>query len=354
MLSVPFVIAILAAIFLTPGVRFVAARTGAVDRPDGRRKRQKYPVPTMGGVGVFFAILAAACAAPFTGVSIGGLAPVLLSSAIICLVGAYDDALNLKPRWKFVGQLVAVLPIVVSGDAVDFIRLFGLEFELGLWGKTLTVLWLVSGINAVNFLDGMDGLGSLTGVALSIAAAAIAVMSDRTEIALLALIHAGALIGFMVYNLPPARVYLGDSGSMLIGLTVSYLALQVPRDANGVLNVGVAVALMTVPILDTSLAILRRALIGQDVWHGDRRHIHHCLLSHGMTRWAALRFLAGLFCVTGLICFISMAVGWPDLAWLAFCGVPAYLFAGQYCCRLEWELAKIWMRRRVRVLSNRI
>ncbi len=352
MLSVPFVVAILAAIFLTPGVRFVAARTGAVDRPDGQRKRQKYPVPTLGGVAVCVAILLASFVAAFTEVPIWGLIPVLISALVICLVGAYDDVFNLKPRWKFVGQIVAVMPIVLSGDAVERIWVFGTIWDLGLLGKSLTVLWLVSGINAVNFLDGMDGLGSLTGVGLSMAAAAIAMITDRPEIALLALIHAGALIGFMVYNLPPARVYLGDSGSMLIGMTVSYLALQAPRDAGGVLHVGVAVALMTVPILDTSLAIARRALIGQDVWHGDRRHIHHCLLGRGMNRWGVLRFLLGLFCATGLSCFIAMAIGVPALAWLAFFGVPAYLFGGNYCCRLEWELAKSWMRR-VRVMNNR-
>ncbi|TWU13606.1 WecA-like glycosyltransferase [Symmachiella macrocystis] len=352
MLSVPFVIAIMAAIFLTPGVRFVAARTGAMDRPDGQRKRQKYPVPTLGGVAVCVAILLAACVAALTEVPVGGLVPVLLSSLIICLVGAYDDVFNLKPRWKFVGQIIAVLPIVMAGDAVDRIWAFGTVWDLGMFGKMLTMLWLVSGINAINFLDGMDGLGSLTGVGLSIAAAAIALITDRTEIALLALIHAGALIGFMVYNLPPARVYLGDSGSMLIGMTVSYLAIQAPRAPGDALHLGVAVALLTVPILDTSLAILRRALIGQDVWHGDRRHMHHSLLGRGMSRWAVLRFLAGLFCVTGLTCFISVAIGVPALAWLAFCGVPAYLFAGHYCCRLEWELAKSWMRR-VRVIKNR-
>jgi len=325
-----------------------------MDRPDGQRKRQKYPVPLMGGVAVFIAMMLATSVAALTDAPVKGLIPVILASGMICVIGAYDDVLNLKPRWKFVGQLLAVLPIAMSGDAVEQIRIFGSVIELGFAGRVFTVMWLVSGINAVNFLDGMDGLGSLTGVGLSMASAAIAVITGRQEIALLALIHAGALIGFMVYNLPPARVYLGDSGSLLVGVTVSYLSLQVPQDAGGVWNMGVGVALMTVPILDTSLAIMRRALVGQDVWHGDRRHIHHCLLGYGMTRWAALRFLAGVFCVTGLGSFIAVAVSVPALAWLAFFGVPTYLYAGQYCCRLEWELAKAWLQRRLPVLTNRV
>ncbi len=354
MLSVPFVIAIAAAILLTPGVRAIAARTGAVDRPDGQRKRQRYPVPTLGGVAVFCAILIAVGAGIFSGAPLQGLIPVLISATIICLVGGYDDIYNLKPRWKFIGQILAVLPVVFAGDTIEHMSVFGLDIELGLLGKTLTILWLVSGINAVNFLDGMDGLGALTGLSLSLAAAAIAGITGRTEIALLALIHAGALIGFMVYNLPPARVYLGDSGSMVIGLIVSYLALQAPRDAAGTLNLATAVALMTIPILDTFLAISRRILVGQNFWQGDRRHIHHCLLSHGMTTWKALRFLAGLFCVTGFSSFIAQALHLPSIAWIAFIVVPAYLYNGSYCCRLEWELAKIWMRRSVKMLSNRV
>ncbi len=353
MLSLPFVIAIAAAILFTPGVRAIAARTGAVDRPDGNRKRQMYPVPTLGGLAVCCAILLSAAVGIIQGALADGLIPVLLAAATISLIGAYDDIRNLRPRLKFIGQIVAVLPIAVLGDSFDRFSLLGQVVHIGVMGRFVTVLWLVSGINAVNFLDGMDGLGALTGLSISLAAAAIAWFSGQAELALLALIHAGALIGFMVYNLPPARVYLGDSGSMLIGLIVSYLALHVPRDSSGTLHLGTAVALLTIPILDTFLAIIRRTLVGQDFWHGDRRHLHHCLLSHGMSIWKALRYLAGLFCITGFCSFIAEAWNQPAVAWGAFFFVPTYLYSGNYCCRLEWELAKKWMRRSVKLLSNR-
>lgn len=354
MLSAPFVIAIAAAMLLTPVVRVVAARTGAVDRPDGQRKRQIFPVPTLGGLAVLAAIYLAAAATGFVGSFMLEQLPLLISAGLICLVGVYDDIWDLKPRWKLIGQILAILPIVVVGEGIERLAVFGLEIELGLLGKTFMVLWLVSGINAVNLLDGMDGVASLTGVGLSVAAAAIAAANGRTDVALLALIHTGALIGFMVYNLPPARVYLGDSGSMLIGLFVSQFALQAPQRTAGTLNLAVAVALMTVPILDTLLAIIRRTLVGQKFWHGDRRHIHHCLLSRGMSTWKALRLFAGILLVTGFASYLAVAIDADSVAWIFFCLVPAFLFTGNYCCRLEWELSKKWVRRSFRVLSSRI
>lgn len=344
--------AIAAAILLTPCVRAVAARTGAVDRPDCRRKRQIYPVPTLGGLAVLVAVITAVLASGLKNPTLSQLLPVLVSAVLVCLVGVYDDIWNLKPRWKFVGQILAVMPIVIAGDVVQRLSLLGWEIELGLLSKIFVALWLVSGINAVNFLDGMDGLGALAGVSISLGAAAIGGLTGRDDVILLGLIHAGGLIGFMVYNLPPARVYLGDSGSMLIGMIISYLALRAPQQSVGTLNFGVAIALMAIPILDSTLAILRRTLVGQNFWQGDRRHIHHCLLNRGMTTWRALRLLAGLFSVTVLAAYSAVAFENSAIAWATCLLTPIALYAGNFCCRLEWDLARKRLRRSLRAFGK--
>ena len=326
----------------TPLARRIAAWSGLVDRPDGQRKLQRQPVALLGGLAVLFAVIGGALAAAWSeqlavSLPIGPLAASLVG---VCLLGVYDDVCNLRARWKFVGQLVAVLPLVCSGLALDRISFAGNVVDLGWWGPVLTVLWLVACINAINLIDGLDGLASTTGLCAALAGASLAATTGSPEAVVLALVLAGALAGFLVYNLPPAKIYLGDAGSMLVGLASGVLALVASRDAAGREHVTLMIVLLAVPIGDVVLAIVRRGLGGNGFWMPDRGHIHHRLLERGFSTLLVLGIVAVLCLVSGAVAVWSRVVGWDNLAWLACVVIAAALIKWRLVGHHEWSLTK--------------
>ena len=152
----------------------------------------------------------------------------IFACGLVCLVGCVDDACDLNARFKLLLQIVAVLPVVLAGYSFDRTVVLGYPIELGWLGIPLTILWLVGCINAINLLDGLDGLASVVGISASLMMAIIAIQTGHAQVGVVALVLAGSLMGFLVYNLPPASIFLGDSGSMVIGLVVGVISIQVP------------------------------------------------------------------------------------------------------------------------------
>ncbi len=316
-----FVITMAASLALTPAARRLAIRFGAIDAPDGQRKLQKQPVPLWGGVAVYISLL--------VGLAVVNLGPlgdnpglqtlslVLASAAgIVCISGCIDDARDLNPRVKLLLQIISVLPAVVAGYCVDRIVLFGTPIALGWFGVPLTVFWLVGCINALNLLDGMDGLASAVGLSTAAMLAIIAMAMGHEHVSVVAIILAGALAGFLLYNLPPASIYLGDSGSMVIGLVVGLLSIQGSLKTTATLSMTAPAIVMSIPMLDTLLAILRRKLTGQRFDVPDRGHIHHRLLDRGLTTWQALCVISALCLLTGASATAATLLHSESLAWI--------------------------------------
>lgn len=304
-LLITALLAFTASFVLTPAVRAVARQWGVLDCPDGERKLHRRAVPLWGGVAVYLATLLGLAIAHFgsfgAGASLDRLS--LLVAAVggfICLIGAIDDRYHLRARVKLLLQIVAVLPVVFLGYYVDRIVTFGYPIELGWLGALLTVVWLIGCINALNLLDGMDGLASTVGLSTAAMMAIIATNMENPHVAVIAVVLAGALAGFLPYNLPQASVFLGDSGSMVIGFLVGILGIQGSLKPSATLSIAAPVVVMTLPILDTALAVLRRRLTGRRFDTPDRQHIHHRLLDRGLTPWQAL-------CVIGSFCLLSGA-----------------------------------------------
>ena len=250
-----------ASLVLTAAIRAAAGKFGVVDRPDGKRKLHDQPVPLWGGVAVY-AATAIGLALALLG---AGDTPLLrlsglwmVAAGIVCLVGGIDDCFELSPRVKLALQVVSVLPIVCCGYYVDRIVVFGWAIELGWVGVPLTVLWLLGCINALNLLDGMDGLASIVGLSTAGMMGMIAANLGHTDVAAMAMILAAALAGFLVYNLPPASVFLGDSGSMVIGLSVGMLGMQGTLKTSATLAITAPAVVMTLPLFDVVAAIVRR------------------------------------------------------------------------------------------------
>lgn len=286
--------------------RDTAIRLGLVDQPDGRRKVQARPIPLAGGVGVLVgaccALGLAAAFFPIVATELGsdprrGLA--LFSAAvIISLVGLADDARNIRPLIKLLGQAASSLILIFPGNLlIERVALFGFELELGMASVPFTLFWFLASINALNLLDGMDGLLGTVGMVVCGSLAGIAFLCGQPFAGFVAASLAGALFGFLRYNLPPASVYLGDCGSMLIGLVVAALAIQASIKGPAMALVA-PTAVLILPLLDTSAAIVRRKLTGRGLAIADRGHLHHVLLQR--TGWTIRRTLV-LVTFLGLI-----------------------------------------------------
>lgn len=333
---------------LTPIVRSVASRCGLVDQPDGGRKVHARPIPVSGGIAVFFAActtLAAACLWSqwlAEGLATDGnrLVGLLLASAFICLVGLIDDFRVLRGRHKLFGQLVAVAIVMVSGVVVRRIGVFGQNWELGSLSYLFTGFLLLGAINSLNLIDGMDGLLSCLATIISLAMGVMAFVAGQFVAAAVAFALAGALLAFLCFNFPPASIFLGDCGSMLVGLVVGTLAITTSLKGSATVVLATPAAMFAIPIFDTLAAIIRRKLTGRSIYSTDRAHIHHCLMRSGLSARKALFFLAFLCLLTVFAAFASVAVNSELLSVISILAVAIILVVTRLFGHAEFLLMK--------------
>src|SRR5262245_22408723 len=292
---------------LIPLMREVARKIGLVDKPDGRRKLKTSAIPVAGGPAVLVSVMAAAFAAfsasPLFGLTVNFRTALLLgllaAAVIIGSVAVIDDFVGLRGRYKLLGQCVAVAVVIACGVQIHRINLFGLEMDLGWFSIPLTMFLLLGAINSLNLLDGMDGLLGSVGLIVCATFGAMALVCGQVAAAWVAFTLAGALLAFLRYNFPPATIYLGDSGSMLVGLVVGVLAIHGSLKGPATIALIAPACVLVVPIFDTAAAITRRKLIGRSIFSTDRGHLHHCLLRSGLSRRMALLVVSAM-CVVGM------------------------------------------------------
>ncbi|MES2793769.1 MAG: MraY family glycosyltransferase [Planctomycetota bacterium] len=288
-------IAVGGATLLTGCACWIAPRLGFVDRPDGHRKLHQGATPLLGGVAVMVALLLTVLGANFwCGLNLldpAGdqfVAWVLATACAFCLIGVVDDRWPLRPRTKFLLQVLACLPFAIWGRSAAEIDFLGLEVGLGNWSVPFTILWLVACVNAFNLADGMDGQATSLGIVSCLAFAGLAVFRGDIHTALLALLVVGNLLGFLWYNRPPARIFLGDAGSLTIGFLAGSLALETSLSPDGEFAIVLPCVALAVPLFDTCMAIVRRKLKGRGIGEADREHIHHSLQDKGFSRVQSL------------------------------------------------------------------
>jgi UDP-GlcNAc:undecaprenyl-phosphate GlcNAc-1-phosphate transferase len=297
--------AALIVLMFTPRIARLAEALGAIDFPDGRRKSQARPVPRGGGVIVAVAV--------FIGVGVAlsfdtrtdpsssaqSLIHGLLPAALILLaVGIIDDVLTLTGIYKLIGQVLAVSVLVATGLEFDKISLFGLMIPLGDFRIPFTMFFCLGAINAFNLVDGIDALAASLGAIACLTLGVIAATQAHFAGSLVCFALAGALIGFLRYNIAPAKVYLGDTGSMLIGLVVAAVAIDSSIKQQAACVLAVPLAICAIPILDAVAALIRRITTGQSVFTPDRGHLHHALLLRGWSVNRTVMIIAGLAALT--------------------------------------------------------
>jgi UDP-GlcNAc:undecaprenyl-phosphate/decaprenyl-phosphate GlcNAc-1-phosphate transferase len=291
--------AVIAALLLTPAVRALARSFDLVDAP-GHRKIHTVSIPRVGGVGVTLALVLALAVAGMAGHGerddVGAWLPVLLGGVLIFAVGLWDDLRPLPALVKLLVQLAGGGVAVGLGVRIDHVTVFGVTVGLGLLALPLTIVWIVGLTNAFNVMDGLDGLA--TGLAI-IAAATCAVVSlarDDLQGGILLLALLGALCGFLPYNFNPATIFLGDSGSLVVGYVLAVTAITSFQKGATALVVLGPLFLFALPISETLHSVVRR-LRGQGLRHvflADQQHVHHRLLDLGLSHRKVVLLLYGV------------------------------------------------------------
>ncbi len=259
-----FVLAAGLALWLTPRVREAAIRFGIVDRPDGRLKGQSEPVPYLGGIAIYLSfLLALALTVDFSRETLG----LLLAGSIVVLVGLVDDLGSLKPWTKLAGQTVAVLVLVKSGI---FIKLTFLPWPVAI---ALSIVWLLACANAFNLIDIMDGLSAGTAIVASLGLIVVAMLAGRDDTALVLAALAGSCLGFLRYNFQPARIYMGDCGSLFLGLMLGAAAMNNAYTKTNRLAAVAPALILGVPLFDMLFVMYIRRRRGLPVMLGSPDHV---------------------------------------------------------------------------------
>ena len=314
---------------------WIAPRLGFVDRPDGQRKRHSAATPLLGGVGIFCGLFVGiACCWWLLPRSLPGdqhLAPILLAcSAFFCLIGLWDDKWGMRPRTKFLWQILGCLPFVIWQRSLSGFDFMGAHIELGILGPVFTVFWLVACANIINLVDGLDGLAGMIGLIGALTIGALMIVHERFVVVGISAVLAASILGFLVHNWPPARIFMGDCGSLTIGFLIGALSLESSLKQAASFTFVVPALLVGVPVLDTAMAMLRRKLNGRGIGDADRRHIHHRLQDRGLNPTQALLVIGVL---SGLMAVAAVAAAITGNDWIGV-AAGATVFGGMIATRV--------------------
>jgi len=270
------------ALALTPLMRRLAFRYGVLDHPD-QRKTHGQAMPLLGGVAVYLAFWLVAGPALFYLQGNGRFWGLFLGSTLILALGLYDDIRGLSYRAKFAGQFAAALILLAFNIKIEFITFpFQSMVFLGIFVVPLTLIWVVGVTNAVNLIDGVDGLAA--GVSAIAAIVMVAyTWGEFPLLSILCLILAGAALGFLPLNFPPARIFLGDTGSLFLGFMLAGFSIMGATKQITLTTLFIPMLILGLPITDTFYVMWRRLKSGRPIFQADRGHIHHKLLGLGLT-----------------------------------------------------------------------
>lgn len=296
---VPFVIALVVSYALTPSVKKLAIKIGAVDRPNAR-KVHTHVIPRLGGLAIYIGFMAAVLfCVPLQHELVG----MLLGCTAIVAVGIWDDICNISAKVKLVGQILAACIPIAFGIQIEWLtNPFGDIIVLPeLIAIPGTIFWIIGFTNTVNLIDGLDGLAAGVAFIASISMFLLAYNLNQFLPALVIVSMAGAALGFLQYNFNPAKIFMGDTGSMLLGYTLSVAAVLGLVKTAATVALVVPIIALGLPILDTTFAIIRRKMSGVPIFQPDKGHLHHRLLALGMTQKQAVLIMYFVSMILGIV-----------------------------------------------------
>lgn len=308
---------------LTPLVKKFAVSVGAMDKPDARKVHSRL-MPRLGGLAIYAAFVGTfGLISPLLPESVTAAAAVkalLVGGGIIVLLGALDDRFELSAKTKLLGQIIAAAVVVIGFDLkVEFVNVpFGdvLAWEQMEWlAIVLTMLWIVGITNAINLIDGLDGLAAGVSAIATATMLVLAVMMGNVAVIVLSALLLGCLIGFLFFNFHPAKIFMGDSGSLFLGFSLATLSILGFKSAT-LLTFAVPLLILGVPVSDTLLAILRRWVNKKPLSVADKSHLHHCLLQLGFGHRKTVLIIYGIASVFGLSAVFSAYLMLRDMTWM--------------------------------------
>lgn len=314
-----------------PIAKRVAKKIGAIDIPKDKRRMHKKATPRLGGIAVYFGFLVSVlCFCHLTRAHLG----LLCGSVVIVALGIIDDSKTLGAKLKFCVQIVAALIVIYVGDIkITFFtnpNLFSAQTIVALndWiAVPVTVLWIVAITNSVNLIDGLDGLATGVSIIASVSLVFISFAVGAPEIAVIAVIVAGACFGFLPFNFNPATIFLGDTGSTFLGFTLAVLSVMGGFKSYAVISFAVPLLILGLPIFDTGFAIIRRLISGKGIMTPDRGHIHHRLVDMGFSQKQTVFILYLISGTLGISAVILAESGSLRAMLLIIC-VLIFIFAG--------------------------
>ena len=298
---------------ITPVVKSFAKTVGAMDIPDEKRHIHKAPTPRMGGLAIFLGFLLSVLVFADITAQIRGI---LLGAILIVVVGAIDDVLNLNAWLKFGVQILAAVIAVLSGVIISVVSnplliTSGQAVTIGVLSVPVTVLWIVAVTNSVNLIDGLDGLacGVSSIASLSMLVVSMLVSDANSNVAIVLAALCGACLGFLPYNLNPAKIFMGDTGALLLGYILATVSVIGMFKFYAIITFILPVLALAVPLMDTIFAFTRRLLRGQSPFHADRGHFHHRLLDMGLNQKQAVAVLYAVSAILGLAAVLLSSTG---------------------------------------------
>lgn len=323
-----YLVALIATVITTPVAKFIAHKVGAIDKP-GKRRINKTAIPRMGGIAVFIGLIAAAVTqyigttqylwpivlVPHPGITVNYY---FLAASIACIffVGVLDDIFSLKPLVKLMGQIAAAILAVCGGLVIGNIYnpLTESEIVLGFLTYPITIIYLVAYCNIINLIDGLDGLASGITCIASLTMFVLACAAGRLDAAALSIALAGSTLGFLRFNFNPASIFLGDSGSLLLGFTLGAISLLNVTRVAGLTTIIIPLLVASIPIIDTLSAIVRRKRAHVSIGQADKGHIHHRLIQSGFDQRQAVLLI---YAWTAMLCIGSFVMTkvpvWPRM-----------------------------------------
>lgn len=325
------VLALLAALvvsfLMTPVVKSFAYKVGAIDVPKDDRRMHKEPIPRLGGLAIFFGFMVSILL--FVEIT-PEMRSICLGAVIIVVLGVVDDIMALPAMLKFVVQIAAALIPALNGVVIQAFsnpNIFSdsLYWVLGPLSVPFTVLWIVAITNAVNLIDGLDGLANGVSAISATTMLVIALLASEGDVAVVMAALVGACVGFMPYNLNPAKMFMGDTGATFLGYILATMSIQGLFKFYAVISFAVPFLILGLPIFDTAFAFIRRIAHGQSPMHADRGHIHHRLIDMGLNQKQAVATLYVISAMLGLSAVVLTTGGEQKamLFFLALCIVAA-------------------------------
>ena len=310
-IGISLIAALILSFVATPVVKAFAQRVGAIDVPNDARRVHKVPIPRLGGLAIFIGFLLSVALFADINRQVQGI---LLGAVVIVILGVIDDILRLRALIKLAVQIFAALIAVFHGVVIEILSnpivFHPSEYvSFGIFAIPVTVIWIVAITNSVNLIDGLDGLAVGVSTISSVTMLIIALVLDNTNVAIILAALTGACLGFMPYNLNPAKIFMGDTGALLLGYVLATVSILGLFKFYAVVSFAAPFLVIGLPLIDTVFAVLRRTLRGKNPMAPDRGHFHHRLIDMGLSQKQAVAILYAISGILGLAAVVITTSG---------------------------------------------